>query len=236
MHQGGEKERGFKNSNQGSTIKATISCKQEQRAALQRNLMKPTGSTTPTSSTGYHGYLCLVEIPSTSQRKEKWLGMDSTSTTGASMTSPQDLNRLQGPRNRCKSTGTGVPTQQSQILEFDCRCHWIRELGLGCYSVVESYIACPRPRVPSPAMQKPNRRQKASASLTFMADISPMIAFSGYTFDPTTKMSTGYSQYGWTLCQYLVFYPEVKHKFQEKLLDEGWGSKVVLWEVNMQNL
>lgn len=74
MHQGGEKERGFKNSNQGSTIKATIPCKQEQRAALQRNLTKPTGSTTPASSTGYHGYLCLVEIPSTSQRKEKWLG------------------------------------------------------------------------------------------------------------------------------------------------------------------
>lgn len=113
--------------------------------------------------------------------------MDSTSTMGASMTSPQDLNRLCWSINRCKSTGTGVPTQQSQILEIDRRCYWIRNLGLGCYLVVESYIACPRPRVQSPAMQKPNR----SASLTFMADIlSPMIAFSGYIFDPTTKMST----------------------------------------------
>lgn len=136
-----------------------------------------------------------------------------------------------GGINRCKSTGTGVSTQQSQIPEFDRRCYWIRNLGLGCYSVVESSITCPRPQAPSPAMQKPNRRQKASASLTSMADILfPMIAFSGQTFDPTTKMShsSGCSQNGWTLCQHLVFYPEIKHKFQEKLSDESWGSKVTL--------
>lgn len=75
MHQGGEKERGFKNSNQGSTIKATISCKQKTAgSAAEDSHEHRQAPPHQHPGTGYHGYLCLVEIPSTSQRKEKWLG------------------------------------------------------------------------------------------------------------------------------------------------------------------
>lgn len=70
-----EKERGFKNSNRGSITKETIPCKQESKRRHCRREPHGNGQA-PTHQhpgTGHHGYLCLVEIPSTSQRKEKWL-------------------------------------------------------------------------------------------------------------------------------------------------------------------
>lgn len=67
--------------------------------------------------TGYRGYLCLVAIPSTSQRKEKWLANGEHKHHGShhdiipERPQLQDLNRLWWPPNRCKSTGTGGANQ-----------------------------------------------------------------------------------------------------------------------------
>lgn len=130
------------------------------------------------------GYLCLVEIPSTSQRKERWLSTEeSTGSMSCHEVTPHDLSQLCWPTNRYN------PQAQAWGLEGHSGCYLRKNfLGLGCCSMLE---LLPRVQVPSPAMQKPNRRQTAGDSLTFVADIlSPRAVFSDYIFDLTIKMDT----------------------------------------------